>query len=85
MGLGHAAFDGQVQPAQTAHAAFDEGGVAIVRQHMLDPQHLTMAAPDRHHVQDEGAGDDEGFVARPIGLKMRRQSLEVGRRDFAQG
>jgi hypothetical protein len=73
------------QAAQAAHAAFDKGRLAVVGQHVLDPQNLSVIAPDRHHVQNEGAADGEGPVAGPVRLEMRGQALEIGRRRFTQG
>ncbi|MNT06377.1 hypothetical protein D3C72_1410400 [compost metagenome] len=45
LGLGDAAFQRQVQSAHPPDAAFGEFGLALVRQHMLDPQHRPVFAP----------------------------------------
>ncbi|MNE44613.1 hypothetical protein D3C80_1388490 [compost metagenome] len=84
VGLGDAALQRQMQAAQTADAALGELGVAHVGQHVFDPQHGAVVVPQRQNLQHIGAGRLEGAVARPVGVDMAGQPLEVLARLFAQ-
>ncbi|KAK0360958.1 hypothetical protein LTR94_025268 [Friedmanniomyces endolithicus] len=82
--LGDPTFDGEVKPSQSAHSAFNKRRLAIVSQHMLNPKHLAVIAPNRHDVENEGSCDGEGFFSGPVGLEMGGQSLKISGGGFAK-